>query len=68
MCSFKQPGIYAYVNNNLIEAIMPGGAANVKVEGRWNIDLMEQVGAPICVGTKPFMTFKVSFIEATALG
>ncbi len=44
--TFKQPGIYAYVNHNLIEAIMLGGAAHVSVEGEWNNDLMEQVVAP----------------------
>ena len=41
--TFKQPGIYAYVNHNLIEAIMKGAAAHVSVEGKWNNDLMEQV-------------------------
>jgi nitrite reductase (NO-forming) len=41
-----RPGIYAYVNHNLIEAIMLGGAAHVKVEGQWNNDLMEQLRAP----------------------
>lgn len=44
--TFKQPGIYAYVNHNLIEAIMLGAAAHVSVEGEWNNDLMEQVQAP----------------------
>ncbi|MFY9180099.1 MAG: copper-containing nitrite reductase [Venatoribacter sp.] len=39
--TFKQPGIYAYVNHNLIEAIMLGAAAHVQVEGdKWNHDLM----------------------------
>ena len=44
--TFKQPGIYAYVNHNLIEAIMKGAAAHVSVEGDWNNDLMEQVQKP----------------------
>uniref|UniRef100_UPI003F69A305 copper-containing nitrite reductase n=1 Tax=Candidatus Thiodubiliella endoseptemdiera TaxID=2738886 RepID=UPI003F69A305 len=44
--TFKQPGIYAYVNHNLIEAIILGAAAHVSVEGEWNNDLMEQVQAP----------------------
>ncbi|WXU00530.1 MAG: Copper-containing nitrite reductase [Catillopecten margaritatus gill symbiont] len=44
--TFKQPGIYAYVNHNLIEAVMLGAAAHVSVEGEWNNDLMEQVQAP----------------------
>jgi nitrite reductase (NO-forming) len=44
--TFKQPGLYAYVNHNLIEAIMLGAAAHVSVEGEWNNDLMEQIEAP----------------------
>ncbi|NOQ94649.1 MAG: nitrite reductase, copper-containing [Methylophaga sp.] len=44
--TFKQPGLYAYVNHNLIEAIMFGAAAHVSVEGEWNNDLMEQVQKP----------------------
>ena len=43
---FKQPGLYAYVNHNLIEAVMLGAAAHVSVEGEWNNDLMEQVQKP----------------------
>lgn len=46
MYTFKQPGIYAYVNHNLIEAIMKGAAAHVSVEGDWNNSLMEQVQKP----------------------
>ncbi len=44
--TFKQPGLYAYVNHNLIEAIVLGAAAHVSVEGEWNNDLMEQVQKP----------------------
>jgi nitrite reductase (NO-forming) len=44
--TFLQPGLYAYVNHNLIEAIMLGAAAHVNVEGEWNNDLMEQVSKP----------------------
>jgi nitrite reductase (NO-forming) len=44
--TFKQPGIYAYVNHNLIEAVELGAAAHFKVEGKWNDDLMSQVKAP----------------------
>ena len=43
---FLQPGIYAYVNHNLIEAVNLGATAHFKVEGDWNNDLMEQVVAP----------------------
>jgi nitrite reductase (NO-forming) len=44
--TFKQPGIYAYVNHNLIEATELGAVAHFKVEGQWNDDLMTQVRAP----------------------
>jgi nitrite reductase (NO-forming) len=43
---FKQPGTYVYLNHNLIEAVMLGAAAQVKVTGTWNNDLMEQVKKP----------------------
>lgn len=44
--TFRQPGLYAYVNHNLIEAIALGAAAHVQVKGEWNNDLMTQVVAP----------------------
>lgn len=44
---FLQPGVYAYVNHNLIEAVNLGATAHVLVEGDWNNDLMEQVVAPV---------------------
>jgi nitrite reductase (NO-forming) len=40
---FRQPGVYAYVNHNLIEAVMLGATAHVMVEGEWDDDLMMQV-------------------------
>ncbi len=43
---FLQPGIYAYVNHNLIEAVELGAAAHFKVEGTWDDDLMKQVQPP----------------------
>jgi nitrite reductase (NO-forming) len=43
---FLQPGIYAYVTHNLIEAAELGATAHFKVEGKWNDDLMTQVKAP----------------------
>jgi nitrite reductase (NO-forming) len=43
---FQQPGIYAYVTHNLIEAANLGATAHFKVEGKWNDDLMTQVKAP----------------------
>lgn len=44
--TFRQPGIYAYVNHNLIEAFELGATAHFKVEGEWNDDLMKQVRPP----------------------
>lgn len=44
---FEQPGVYAYVNHNLIEAFELGAAGHVVVEGEWNDDLMKQVLAPV---------------------
>lgn len=46
MYTFEQPGVYAYVNHNLIEAAMMGATAHFIVDGAWNNDLMEQVVAP----------------------
>jgi nitrite reductase (NO-forming) len=47
--TFKQPGIYAYVNHNLIEAILKGAAAHFMVEGKWDDDLMLQVKKPTVI-------------------
>ena len=44
--TFRQPGVYAYVNHNLIEAALLGATAHFKVDGKWNDDLMKQVQAP----------------------
>lgn len=46
---FRQPGVYAYVNHNLIEAVMLGATAHVKVEGDWNDDLMSQLQKPTAI-------------------
>lgn len=43
---FLQPGVYAYVNHNLIEAVSLGATAHFVVEGEWDNDLMAQVLAP----------------------
>jgi len=45
--TFLQPGVYAYVNHNLIEAVNLGATAHVLVSGDWDNDLMEQVVAPV---------------------
>ncbi len=44
--TFRQPGIYAYVNHNLIEAAELGATAHIKVDGKWNDDLMKQMSPP----------------------
>jgi len=44
--TFREPGVYAYVNHNLIEAVELGATAHIKVEGKWNDDLMKQVAPP----------------------
>ena len=44
--TFLQPGIYAYVNHNLIEAVELGATAHFVVDGEWNDDLMSQVSPP----------------------
>lgn len=48
--TFLQPGVYAYVNHNLIEAVNLGATAHVVVEGEWDNDLMAQVIAPTAYG------------------
>lgn len=49
--TFLQPGIYAYVNHNLIEAVELGATAHFVVDGEWNDDLMKQVAAPGPIAT-----------------
>jgi len=44
--TFEQPGLYVYLNHNLIDAVLKGAAAHVKVEGEWNNDLLEQIQSP----------------------
>ncbi|MDE0590663.1 copper-containing nitrite reductase [Halocynthiibacter sp. C4] len=51
MYTFLQPGVYAYVNHNLIEATLLGASAHFVVEGEWDNDLMEQVVAPKPIGS-----------------
>jgi len=51
--TFRQPGLYAYLNHNLIEGVLLGAAAHFKVEGEWNDDLMLQVKAPAPMAPPP---------------
>ena len=44
--TFHQPGVYVYLNHNLIEAVELGAASHVVVDGDWNDDLMKQVKKP----------------------
>ncbi len=44
--TFLQPGVYAYVNHNLIEAVLLGATAHFVVDGEWNDDLMAQLVKP----------------------
>ena len=44
--TFQRPGLYVYLNHNLIDAVLKGAAAHVKVEGEWNNDLLEQIKEP----------------------
>jgi nitrite reductase (NO-forming) len=46
MYTFKQPGLYAYLSHNLIEAFMLGAISHIKVDGKWSNDLMELIRAP----------------------
>jgi nitrite reductase (NO-forming) len=48
--TFLQPGVYAYVNHNLIEAVNLGATAHVVVGGEWDNDLMAQIVAPTAYG------------------
>ena len=51
MYTFDQPGVYAYVNHNLIEAALLGATAHFVVDGEWNNALMEQVMEPSVMET-----------------
>lgn len=46
MYTFKQPGLYAYLNHNLIEAFLLGAAAHINVKGEWDDNLMMQLKPP----------------------
>jgi nitrite reductase (NO-forming) len=47
--TFKQPGFYAYLSHNLIEAFLLGAAAHIVVDGAWDSDLMTQVSEPSAI-------------------
>ena len=47
--TFRQPGVYAYLNHNLIIAFVKDAKAFIHVEGEWNNELMEQTSPPTAV-------------------
>jgi nitrite reductase (NO-forming) len=47
--TFRQPGLYVYLNHNLIESVLLGALAHLQVEGNWNEDLMKQLKAPSAI-------------------
>jgi nitrite reductase (NO-forming) len=46
MYTVRPPGTCAYVNRNLIEAVMLGAVAHFKVSGDWDNQLFQQISAP----------------------
>ena len=50
--TFKQPGLYVYLNHNLIEAFLLGAAAHINVSGEWDNDLMKQIKKPSPIAEK----------------
>jgi len=44
--TFRQPGLYVYLNHNLIMAFVKDAKAYIHVAGEWNNQLMEQVKNP----------------------
>jgi nitrite reductase (NO-forming) len=48
---FRQPGLYAYLTHNLIEAVHLGAAAHIQVDGAWNDDLMKKIDGPAPIAT-----------------
>jgi nitrite reductase (NO-forming) len=47
--TFKQPGLYVYLNHNLIIAFLKDAKAFIHVEGEWDNELMEQTSPPTTV-------------------
>jgi len=44
--TFKQPGLYVYLDHNLIMAFVKDAKAYIHVKGKWNNELMEQTLPP----------------------
>lgn len=47
MYRFRQPGTYAFLNHNLIEAFDYGAVAQIKVSGKWDSTVMKQIQKPM---------------------
>jgi len=47
--TFKQSGLYVYLDHNLIMAFVKDAKAYIHVEGEWNNELMEQTSPPTAV-------------------
>lgn len=47
MYRFRQPGTYAFLNHNLIEAFDYGAIAQIKVTGKWDSTLMKEIQKPM---------------------
>jgi nitrite reductase (NO-forming) len=47
--TFRQPGLYVYLNHNLIVAFIKDAKAFIHVTGEWNDELMEQTSPPTAV-------------------
>ncbi|MGV9014088.1 MAG: copper-containing nitrite reductase [Flavobacteriales bacterium] len=43
---FREPGVYAFLDHELIKALVFNAVGQVKVDGEWNDDLMKQVAKP----------------------
>ncbi|MEO6819090.1 MAG: copper-containing nitrite reductase [Ginsengibacter sp.] len=46
---FREPGTYAFLDHNLIEAFDYGAIAQVKVEGAWDSTYMKQIEKPTAI-------------------
>jgi nitrite reductase (NO-forming) len=46
MYQFREPGVYAFLDHELIKSLVFNAVGQVKVDGDWNDDLMKQVAKP----------------------
>lgn len=43
---FREPGVYAFLDHELIKSLIFNAVGHVKVDGDWNDDLMKQIAKP----------------------